>query len=71
LRIRFNCELEHADPLAQLVHEKTAGNPFFAISVRFCVGREELLNLSIVARRGGAWDLHRIDAKGLPTMWSN
>jgi predicted ATPase len=27
----FRCEPERADPLARLVHEKTAGNPFFTI----------------------------------------
>ena len=27
----LHCEREHAQPLAQLIHEKTGGNPFFAI----------------------------------------
>ena len=32
----LHCEPEHAGPLAQLVHEKTAGNPFFAIQFISC-----------------------------------
>jgi predicted ATPase len=39
----LHCELEQAAPLAQLVHEKTAGNPFFAIQFVFALAEEELL----------------------------
>ena len=49
--------------LAQLVHEKTAGNPFFAIQFLSSLGEEGLLSFD----RGNArwrWDLHRIHAKG-------
>jgi PAS domain S-box-containing protein len=59
----LHCEREHADPLAQLVHEKTAGNPFFAIQFVFALAEEMLLTFD----RGAAkwrWDLNRIHAKG-------
>ena len=59
----LHCELEHADPLAQLVHEKTAGNPFFAIQFVFALAEEELLTFDRGAARW-CWDLNRIHAKG-------
>jgi predicted ATPase len=37
------CEPEHATPLAQLVHEKTTGNPFFAIQFISALAEEGLL----------------------------
>ena len=41
----LRCEPERATPLAQLVHEKTAGNPFFAISVPLCARRRGIVDL--------------------------
>jgi len=52
-----------AGPLALLVHEKTGGNPFFAIQFLMALAEEELLRFD----RGSsawAWDLNRIRAKG-------
>jgi PAS domain S-box-containing protein len=56
-------EPEHAAPLAQLVHEKTAGNPFFAIQFVFALAEEELLIFDHDAAKW-RWDLNRIHAKG-------
>ncbi|MEA2944842.1 MAG: hypothetical protein QOI40_172, partial [Alphaproteobacteria bacterium] len=59
----LHCEAEHANPLAQLVHEKTAGNPFFAIQFVFALAEEGLLTFDRGASRW-SWDLSRIYAKG-------
>jgi predicted ATPase len=59
----LHCEREHADPLAQLVHEKSAGNPFFAIQFVFALAEEELLTFDHGAAKW-CWDLNRIYAKG-------
>ena len=54
---------DRARPLARLVHEKTAGNPFFAIQFLTALAEEGLL-----AFEGDpphwTWDLGRIRAKG-------
>ncbi|QNI34606.1 sigma 54-interacting transcriptional regulator [Alloacidobacterium dinghuense] len=57
------CEPERATPLAQLIHEKTAGNPFFAIQFISALAEEGLL---IFDHGNGRWfwDLNRIRAKG-------
>ena len=39
----LHCEPERAAPLAQLIQEKTAGNPFFAIQFISALAEEELL----------------------------
>jgi PAS domain S-box-containing protein len=59
----LRCGLERAAPLAQLIHEKTTGNPFFAIQFISTLADEGLLAFDY---RGGcwAWDLSRIHAKG-------
>jgi PAS domain S-box-containing protein len=59
----LHCELDRAAPLAQLLHEKTAGNPFFAIQFISALGEEELLTFDYGAARW-SWDLNRIHAKG-------
>ena len=59
----LHCELERAAPLAQLVHEKTAGNPFFAIQFISALAEEGLLTFDHGAARW-SWDLKRIHAKG-------
>ena len=41
----LRCEPEGAAPLAQLVHEKTGGNPFFAIQFLSCARRRGLARL--------------------------
>jgi PAS domain S-box-containing protein len=50
-------------PLSQLVHEKTAGNPFFAIQFVSALAEERLLTFDHGAARW-SWDLTRIYAKG-------
>jgi PAS domain S-box-containing protein len=52
-----------ARPLARLVHEKTAGNPFFAIQFMTTLAEEGLLMFNCQAARW-IWDLKRIRAKG-------
>ena len=47
----------------QLVHEKTSGNPFFAIQFFSALFEEGLLTFDHVDRRW-SWDLTRIRAKG-------
>src|SRR5262249_51792914 len=56
-------ELERTAPLAQLIHEKTAGNPFFAIQFISELAEEGLLVFTESERRW-SWDLNRIHAKG-------
>jgi PAS domain S-box-containing protein len=59
----FHCEAESAIPLAQLIHEKTAGNPFFAIQFISALAEERLVTFDRDERRW-CWDLNRIHAKG-------
>ncbi|MBV8664409.1 MAG: AAA family ATPase, partial [Hyphomicrobiales bacterium] len=59
----LHCAPESAAPLVQLVHEKTGGNPFFAIQFLHALAAEELLTFDYGATRW-SWDLHRIRAKG-------
>jgi PAS domain S-box-containing protein len=59
----LHCEPERAEPLAQLIHDKTAGNPFFAIQFFSALAEENLLTFDHGERRW-SWDLNRIHAKG-------
>jgi len=59
----LHCEVERACPLAQLIHEKTGGNPFFAIQFASNLVDEGLLTFDYGARRW-SWDLRAIRAKG-------
>jgi len=56
-------ERDAAYPLAQLVHEKTVGNPFFAIQFLTALDEEGLLAFDPDAAVW-IWDLARIRAKG-------
>jgi PAS domain S-box-containing protein len=58
----LHCDVEHARPLAQLVHEKTGGNPFFAIQFLTELAEEGLLAFDPTAP-GWKSDLDRIRAK--------
>ncbi|MCW3094660.1 MAG: protein kinase [Chthonomonadaceae bacterium] len=58
----LHCEAERAQPLAQLVHEKTGGNPFFAIQFFTALAEEELLAFDPVTQ-GWQWDMDRIRAR--------
>ena len=57
------CPPEHATPLAQLIHAKTAGNPFFAIQFVSALAEEGLLTFDHGKGRW-SWDVNRIHAKG-------
>ena len=59
----LHCEPERAAPLAQLIHDKTAGNPFFAIQFISALAEEALLTFDHGEGRW-SWDLNRIHAKG-------
>ena len=57
-----HCEPEYASPLAQLVHKKTAGNPFFVIHFVSSLADEGLLAFDHGVGRW-SWDLNGIQAK--------
>ena len=59
----LHSEPERAVPLAQLIHDKTAGNPFFAIQFIYALAEEGLLTFDHRHARWH-WDLNRIHAKG-------
>ena len=59
----LRCEPARAAPLAQVVHQKTGGNPFFAIQFISVLAEEGLLAFDHGDARW-SWDLGRIHAKG-------
>ena len=59
----LRCEPVRVAPLAKLVHEKTAGNPFFVIQFLHALAEEHLLAFDHDSARW-RWDLDRIYAKG-------
>jgi predicted ATPase/GAF domain-containing protein len=59
----LHCQPGHSAPLAELVHDKTTGNPFFAIQFISALFEEGLLTFDHVAGRW-SWDPNRIHAKG-------
>ena len=59
----LRCEPARAAPLAQVVHQKTGGNPFFAIQFISALAEEGLLAFDHGGGRW-SWDLNRIHAKG-------
>jgi predicted ATPase len=58
----MHCEPESARPLAQLVQEKTGGNPFFANQFLAALADEGLLAFDPVTR-AWQWNMDRIRAK--------
>jgi PAS domain S-box-containing protein len=58
----LRCKPERALPLAQLVHAKTGGNPFFAIQFFTALADDGLL-ASDPAQPGWQWDMNRIRAR--------
>jgi PAS domain S-box-containing protein len=58
----LHCEPERARPLAELVQEKTGGNPFFAIQFFTALAEEGLLAFDPVTR-AWQWQMDRIRAK--------
>jgi PAS domain S-box-containing protein len=59
----LHCDSATAEPLAQLVYEKTGGNPFFTIQFMRTLTEENLLTFDHGAARW-RWDLPQIRAKG-------
>jgi predicted ATPase/transcriptional regulator with GAF, ATPase, and Fis domain len=58
----LHCKLERARPLAELVQEKTGGNPFFAIQFFAALAEDGLLAFDS-ATHAWQWDVDRIRAK--------
>jgi predicted ATPase/signal transduction histidine kinase len=58
----LHCGLKHAEPIARLVSEKTAGNPFFAVQFLTTLADEGLLVFDPDAL-AWLWDIDRIRAK--------
>ncbi len=58
----LDCGPERARPLAQLVREKTSGNPFFAIQFLTALNEDGLLVFDPVAQ-AWRWDIDRIHAR--------
>lgn len=58
----LHCTRDEAAPLADLVHDRTAGNPFFAIQFLLSLHEERLIELDESA---GAfrWDIEKVRAK--------
>jgi PAS domain S-box-containing protein len=59
----LHCEPERVAPLAQLIHEKTTGNPFSTIQFISTLADEALLTFDY-GKAQWSWDLKRIHAKG-------
>jgi PAS domain S-box-containing protein len=59
----LHCTPAHAHTLAELVHERTAGNPFFAIQFLTALAEEGLVRRDLDAG-AWVWDLARIRAHG-------
>ncbi|SOE87307.1 PAS domain S-box-containing protein [Burkholderia sp. YR290] len=59
----LRCEPQRAASLAQLLHEKTEGNPFFVIQFLSSLADEALVDFDHRKARW-TWDLKRIHAKG-------
>ncbi|MFC0400355.1 trifunctional serine/threonine-protein kinase/ATP-binding protein/sensor histidine kinase [Paraburkholderia rhizosphaerae] len=57
----LHCKRERAAPLAQLVHEKTGGNPFFVIQFLYALAEEGFLTFDHEAARW-SWDVECIRA---------
>ena len=56
------CDVKRVRPLTELVHEKTGGNPFFAIQFLRELAEEGLLSFDTAAP-AWKWDIDRIRAK--------
>src|SRR5260221_11507944 len=57
----LHCELAHARPLAELVHEKTRGNPFFTIQFLTNLAEDHMLEFAPPAPLC-RWAMERIPA---------
>ncbi|HXO68672.1 MAG TPA: AAA family ATPase, partial [Bradyrhizobium sp.] len=63
IRDSLRCDRGLSISLAQLLHEKTGGNPFFAIQFLSSLAEERLLTFDHAHARW-SWDVKRIHAKG-------
>jgi PAS domain S-box-containing protein len=59
----LHCKPQRAALFAQLLHEKTNGNPFFVVQFLYALVEEQLLTFDHKTRRW-RWDLNRIRGKG-------
>jgi predicted ATPase/signal transduction histidine kinase len=59
----LHCRLEDAEPLANLVQEKTAGNPFFIVQFLTALDAERLVAFDLSAG-SWRWDVEKIRQKG-------
>ena len=59
----LRCRPDHARPLAQLVHAKTGGNPFFVIQFISSLEQEGLLAFA-TGKASWAWNAEEIATKG-------
>jgi predicted ATPase/signal transduction histidine kinase len=59
----LRCNQALAEPLAELVHQKTAGNPFFTIQFLAALAEERLIAFDPRAL-AWQWEIERIRAKG-------
>ena len=59
----LHCEAERVTTLAELIHEKTAGNPFFINQLAYSLVEERLLAFDYDEGHW-TWDLNGIHAKG-------
>jgi predicted ATPase/signal transduction histidine kinase len=59
----LHCRPADTAPLADLLHDKTAGNPFFAIQFLIALHDERLIQFDLQAERF-RWDVDKIRAKG-------
>ena len=58
----LRCDISQAAPLAQLIHDKTAGNPFFVVQFLYALAEEGLVRFDYDIACW-CWDLDRIQAK--------
>jgi PAS domain S-box-containing protein len=59
----LRCEQARSETLARLVHEKTAGNPFFVIQFLTALAEEHLVEFE-ARERAWEWDLTEIHSRG-------
>jgi predicted ATPase len=59
----LRCEPERSETLAELVHEKTAGNPFFVIQFLTALAEERLVEFDD-RKTAWQWDLTQIHTRG-------
>jgi PAS domain S-box-containing protein len=58
----LRCEIGSVAPLAQLIHDKTAGNPFFVVQFLYALAEEGMVRFDYDTGCW-CWDLNRIQAK--------